>query len=62
MFGASTFRWLPAKASIRSSFLLFFARTPDGFGKVESVDLEGGKIVIQDVSKKRISLTASRPL
>ena len=40
MFGAPTFRWLPAKSTIHSSFLLFYAHTPEGFGKAESVRLE----------------------
>jgi hypothetical protein len=62
MFGAPTFRWLPAKATIHSSFLLFYAHTPDGFGKVESVRLEQGQIVVEDGAKKRIALAASLPL
>jgi len=62
MFGAPTFRWLPAKSTIHSSFLLFYAHTPDGFGKVESVRLDHGQIVIEDSAHKRITLAASRPL
>lgn len=62
MFDAPTFRWLPAKSTIRSHFLLFYARTPDGFGKVASVRLENGQIMIEDSGKKQISLAASLPL
>jgi hypothetical protein len=62
MFDAPTFRWLPAKSTIRSHFLLFYARTPDGFGKVISVRLENGRIAIEDSAKKQIALTASLPL
>ena len=62
MFDASTFRWLPAKATIRSNFLLFYAHTPEGFGKVENVRLENGQIMIEDGAKKRITLAASLPL
>jgi hypothetical protein len=62
MFDAPTFRWLPAKSTIRSHFLLFYARTIDGFGKVVSVRLQNGRIVIEDSTKKQIVLTASLPL
>jgi hypothetical protein len=62
MFDAPTFRWLPAKSTIRSRFLLFYARTPDGFGKVTTVRLENGRITIEDGAKNQIALTASLPL
>jgi hypothetical protein len=59
MFGASTFRWLPAKSSLHSSFLIFYARTPEGFSRVTSVRSEGGKIRIQDQSGHTLELAAS---
>jgi hypothetical protein len=62
LFDAPTFRWLPAKSTIRSHFLLFYAPTPDGFGKVMSVRLENGRIMIEDRPQKQIALTASLPL
>ena len=31
MFGAPTYRWLPAKSTINSRFLMFYTRVPDGF-------------------------------
>lgn len=60
MFGAPTFRWLPAKATIRTAFLLFYARVPEGFGKVQTVRLDQGQLVIEDVTAKRITLAASK--
>jgi hypothetical protein len=63
MFNTPTYRWLPAKSKIESHFLLFYTRLPEGFHKVDTVELENGQIVIQDRSaNKRITLTASRPL
>ncbi len=62
MFGAPTFRWLPAKSILRSNFLLFYAHTPEGFGKVVNLRLENGQIVIEDGAGKRITLRASLPL
>jgi hypothetical protein len=62
MFEAPTYRWLPAKSTIRSHFLLFYAPTPDNFGKVTSVRLENGKILIEDNAKNQIALPASLPL
>jgi hypothetical protein len=63
MFDAPTYRWLPAKSSIRSSFLLFYSRLPEGFRKTDEVTIDGGQIVIEDRSaNKRVTLKASRPL
>ena len=62
MFGAPTFRWLPAKSILRSNFLLLYAHTPEGFGKVVNLHLENGQIVIEDGAGKRITLRASLPL
>ncbi len=62
MFGASTFRWLPAKSAIHSSFLMFYALTPADFGKVENVRFENGVISIEDGAKQKIELRASLPL
>jgi hypothetical protein len=63
MFGAPTYRWLPAKAKIGSSFVMFYTRTPDGFTRVDDVVLADGKITIEDrASGKKIVLNASRGL
>jgi hypothetical protein len=63
MFGAPTYRWLPAKSKIESHFLLFYARTPEGFHQVDDVRLENGHIVIYDMrSGTRLTLAASRGL
>src|SRR6266852_3955967 len=56
MFGATTFRWLPAKSAIHTSFLMFYTHTPADFGKVESVSLENGTISIDDTARRRIIL------
>jgi len=63
MFDAPTYRWLPAKSKITSSFLLFYTSTPEGFSKVDDVTQENGKITILDRSSgKQIKLDASRQL
>ena len=62
MFGAPTFRWLPAKSAIHTSFLMFYARTPANFGKVEEVRFDSGTISVEDNAKQRITLRASLPL
>lgn len=63
MFGAPTYRWLPAKSKITSSFLLFYARAPERFRKVDDVRLEDGRIVVIDkVAGERVELPASRGL
>jgi hypothetical protein len=50
MFDTPLFRWLPAKSKIRTKFLMFYARVPDGFIKIDDVRLENGRIVIEDRS------------
>ncbi len=62
MFGAPTYKWLPAKAKLHASFLLFYMKTPEVFGSVADVTLENGRIQIRDKSGRAIMLTAARPL
>ena len=63
MFDTPTYRWLPAKSRIRSQFLMFYTRTPDGFRKVDDVVLDGGKLRIADrTSGITVVLAASRGL
>jgi hypothetical protein len=63
LFDTPVFRILPAKSRITSSFLMFYTRVPDGFGKVDDVRHEGGKLTIEDRgAKKTITLAASRVL
>ena len=62
MFGTPTYKWLPARAKVSSKFLFFYARTPDGFGSVADVKLEGGKIRISDRTGHIMELSARRSL
>jgi hypothetical protein len=63
LFDSPVLRILPAKSTISSSFLMFYTPVPDGFLKVDDVQLSGGKLVIEDrVNKKTIALAASRSL
>ena len=63
MFDAPTYRWLPAKSTIGSAFLMFYTRTPDGFRKVDDVVLASGKLTVEDrTSGITVVLAASRPL
>ncbi len=63
LLGAPTYRWLPAKSRISSSFLMFYARTPNGMMQVDDATLEGGKLTVVDrASGRTLTLAASRPL
>jgi hypothetical protein len=63
LFDTPTYRWLPAKSTIRSAFVMFYARTPDGFRKVDDVVFGGGKLTIQDwTTGINVTLSASRGL
>lgn len=60
IFDSPLFRWLPAKAALTASFLVFYTKTPADFGHVDAVSLSGGKLVIEDrQSGRRIELPAS---
>ncbi len=63
LFGAPVWRWLPAKSTIESHFLLFYTHVPDGFSRVDGVELQDAQIVIEDrTAQKKITLAASRGL
>jgi beta-lactamase superfamily II metal-dependent hydrolase len=62
LFGTPTFRWLPAKSKIETRFLMFYTRVPEGFGKIDNVTFENGKIAILDHSGKSVTLAASQGL
>ena len=63
LFDAPVFRVLPAKSTITANFLMFYTRVPEGFRKVDDVQLEGGRLTIDDRgAARRITLAASRSL
>jgi hypothetical protein len=63
LFDSPVLRILPAKSTITSRFLMFYSAVPDGFLRVDEVQLSGGKLVIEDrANKKTIALAASRSL
>jgi hypothetical protein len=63
MFGAPTYRWLPAKSTMTSSFLMFYVPTPSGFSNVDDVMLDGKSLRIEDKKAgQQVVLTVSRGL
>jgi hypothetical protein len=63
LFESPVLRILPAKSTLTSSFLMFYTPVPDGFMKVDDVQLGDGKLVIEDrANKKTVTLAASRSL
>jgi hypothetical protein len=63
LFDTPVYRIAPAKSTIASSFLMFYTTVPEGFQKVDDVQLAGGKLVIEDRANKRtVTLAASRSL
>ena len=59
MFGTPTYRWLPARSTIASRFLLFWTRTPADFTKIADVRLAGGVLTVRDASGATLELPAS---
>ncbi len=63
MFGAPTFRWLPAKGKVATRFAMFLTKVPEQLRQVDDVRWEGGKIVIEDKrASQRVALDFSRGL
>jgi hypothetical protein len=62
MFGAPTYKWLPAKGKMRTRFLFFYTPVPAGFAAVADVTLENGQVRIKDKSGATFTLAASRGL
>lgn len=63
LFNTPTYRWLPARSRIGSAFLMFYARTPAGFRKVDDVVLNDGRLTVEDrTSGIKFVLAASRGL
>jgi hypothetical protein len=60
MFGAPTYRWLPAKSKIEARYLTFYTHAPDGMMQVDDIRMESGMLVIEDrKNHKAIRLAAS---
>ncbi len=63
LFDTPVFRVLPAKSKVTANFLMFYTDVPEGFQKVDDIQLTGGKLVIEDrANRKTITLAASRSL
>ncbi len=61
LFGTPVYRWLPAMSAIKSSFLFFYTRVPDGFAGVDDVAVENGMLVVTDrKSGREVRLPAAR--
>ena len=60
MFGAPTYRWLPAKSAITARFLVFYTRAPEGMKRVDAITVERGRLLIEDrAAGKQLTLAAS---
>ena len=60
LFGELLYRWLPAMSKIESTYLMFWAPTPEGFTGVSSVELSGGKLTLQDARSGTTMTLATR--
>lgn len=63
MFNTPTYRWLPAKSKIETRFLIFYTRVPEGFKKVDDVEMKNDQIVVIDRStNQQVTLAAAEQL
>jgi hypothetical protein len=62
-WGVPLYRWLPAKSKIESTFLMFYARTPEGFRGVGDVQFRKGEIELKDnLTNQTMTLKTSAQL
>ena len=62
LFGELLYRWLPARSTIESNFLMFWTRVPEAFTGVTEIEWAGGKLRIEDAqSGESVKLKATRP-
>ena len=60
LFGELLYRWLPARSTIETRFLMFWVRTPEGFLGVDDIRLDDNKLKLRDArSGQTITLAAS---
>ena len=63
LYGTPTYRWLPARSKITTRFLIFYARVPESFTKVDDIRIENGQIVVEDRSShQEVRLASSLTL
>ena len=60
LFGELLYRWLPAMSKIESTYLMFWAPTPEGFQGVSSLELSGGKLTLKDDRSGKTMALATR--
>ena len=53
LFNTPLYRWLPAKSTIASKFLVFYSHVPEGWTGVRDVRLEGGAIMVEELGSGR---------
>ena len=60
LFGELLYRWLPARSTIETRFLMFWVRTPEGFLGVDDIRFDDNKLKLRDArSGQTITLAAS---
>lgn len=50
LFDTPTFDWLPAKSKLTKSYLAFSAIVPAGFSGVKSLSVQGGNLMVNEIS------------
>lgn len=59
LFDTPTYRWLPGRSAVQTSFVLIYTGVPDGFTQVRDLRVEGGTITLVDGRGQRVSVRAS---
>lgn len=60
MFGESTYRWLPARSSAKSKYMIVLLEVPQDFGGVASVKTNSGSLAVHENDKARVLLVPTK--
>ena len=54
LFGESTYKWLPAKSTNKTKYMILMLDVPESFNGVATVELKRGSVVVHEKSKGRL--------
>jgi hypothetical protein len=59
LFDTPTYRWLPARSTVETTFAVLYTPVPDGFVRVADVQVSGGAVVVSDGAGRSVSVKAA---
>jgi len=54
LFGESTYKWLPARSSEKTRYMILMLDVTEGFNGVATVELKRGSVLVREKTKRRV--------